>query len=298
MPELPDLVHVAEELQRSVLKQPIVRVRVGDPVVLRLMVAQPLADALCGSCIRAVERRGHFLRFALEGDLVLVVNAMLVGRFVLGPTTTARLGKNAIVTLAFQDGQELRYEDDMRMGKIYLARATQEDEIPGYRDLGVDLLSEAFDLTLFQTLIAGRRDQVRQFLLDKSKLASIGNAYADEILFAAHIHPKTFCNRLGPESIDVLFRAIRQTLDHAIAQIRQRGEPIETKVRDFLSVRGKARQPCPACGTSIRRVRVGRADAYFCPTCQPTDRKLFVDFRRLPVAENPPVAALRRKPKP
>jgi formamidopyrimidine-DNA glycosylase len=298
MPELPDLVHIAETLQRTVLNQPIVRVRLGDPVVLRTMVPQPFVEALCGNCIRSVERRGHFLRLALDGDLLLVVNAMLAGRFVLGPTSNARLAKNAIVAIAFQDGQELRYEDEMRMGKIYLAKLTQEGDIPGYRDLGVDLLSEAFDLVSFRRLIAGRRDQVRQFLLDKSKLASIGNAYADEILFAAHIHPKTFCNRLGAESVESLFRAIRQTLEQAIAEIRQRGEPIETKVRDFLSVRGKDRRPCPACGTTIRSVRVGRADACFCPTCQPTERKLFVDFRKLAPAGKASNNASNRSSKP
>jgi formamidopyrimidine-DNA glycosylase len=285
MPELPDLVHIAEVLQRGILNQPIVSVRIGDPVVLRLMANQPLPDALCGKCIRTIERRGHFLRFLLDGDLLLVVNAMLAGRFVLDPKPSPRLGKDVIVALGFQGGSELRYQDDMRMGKIYLATATQEQEIPGYRELGVDLQSDAFDLPLFRKLIAGRRDQVRQFLLDKSTLASIGNAYADEILFAAHIHPKTFCHRLTPEAIESLFQAIRHTLDHAIAEIRARGEPIQTKVRDFLSVRGKARQACPVCATTIRTVRVGRADAYFCPSCQPTDRTLFVDFRKLPTAD-------------
>jgi len=282
MPELPDLVHIADKIGRAVVDQPIVDVRVGDPVVLRLMVNRSLAAALCKNSIRSVERRGHFLRLALDGDLVLVVNAMLAGRFVLSPTATARLGKSVIVALGFQDGQELRYEDEMRMGKIYLAEVTHEAEIPGYRDLGVDLLSAEFDLPLFRTLIARRREQVRQFMLDKSTLASIGNAYADEILFAAKIHPKTFCKNLSSEDVETLFHSIRQTLNHAIAEIRDRGEPIETKVRDFLSVRGKARQPCPVCGNSIRTVRVGRADAYFCPSCQPTDRKLFVDFRKLP----------------
>ena len=70
----------------------------------------------------------------------------------------------------------------------------------------------------------------------------------DEILFGARIHPKTFCHRLPPPAIDTLFQSIRSTLDHAIAEIRRRGEPVDTKVRDFLSVRGKARQPCPVCG--------------------------------------------------
>jgi formamidopyrimidine-DNA glycosylase len=286
MPELPDLVHIADVLKQKVLNQRIVDVRVGDPVVLRQMVNVSLPTALCGNCIREIERRGHFIRFQLDGDLVLVTNAMLAGRFRLGPGKSARPSKDLILALAFADGQELHYEDEMRMGKIYLATTGQEQEIPGYRDLGVDLMSQSFDLALFRRLIAGRRDQVRQFLLDKTTLASVGNAYADEILFTAHIHPKTFCHRLSPDAADTLFHSIRRTLDHAITEIRQRGEPIETKVRDFLSVRGKARQPCPVCRTAIRTVRVGRADACFCPNCQPTDRALFVDFRKLPLARN------------
>jgi formamidopyrimidine-DNA glycosylase len=286
MPELPDLVHVAEVLEQSVVDRTIVSVRVGDPVVLRLMAEVAFPDALCGNSIREIERRGHFLRFRLQGDLVLVINAMLAGRYILTSGNPARAGKDLILGLAFADGQELQYEDGLRMGKIYLATAAQERQIPGYRDLGVDVMSELFDLGLFRKLIASRRDQVRQFLLDKTTLASIGNAYADEILFGARIHPKTFCHRLPPPAINTLFRSIRSTLDHAIAEIRRRGEPVDTKVRDFLSVRGKARQPCPVCGTTIRMVRVGRADACFCPNCQPTDRGLFVDFRKLPTTRN------------
>jgi formamidopyrimidine-DNA glycosylase len=286
MPELPDLVHVAEVLGQHALHKTIAGVRVGDPVVLRLMAKVDFPGVLCGNRILDVQRRGHFLRFQLQDGLLLVTNAMLAGRFRLVPQKPVRDGKDLILALGFADGQELHYQDELRMGKIYLATAAQEPEIPGYRDLGIDLMSESFDLALFRKLIAGRRDQVRQFLLDKTALASIGNAYADEILFAARIHPKTFCHRLGLDAADTLFHAIRTTLDHAIAEIRARNEPIETKVRDFLSVRGKARQPCPACGATIRKVRVGRADAYFCPTCQATDRRLAVDFRKLPAVRN------------
>jgi formamidopyrimidine-DNA glycosylase len=286
MPELPDLVHIAEVLRQEVLHKPITTVRVGDPVVLRIMAKVEFPGVLRGSSIREVERRGHFLRFQLQDDLLLVTNAMLAGRFFLVTSRPARDGKDLILALGFADGQELHYRDELRMGKIYLATLSQESEIPGYRDLGVDLTSEAFNLELFRKLVVGRHDQVRQFLLDKTALASIGNAYADEILFAARIHPKTFCHRLNPEAIDTLFHAIRTTLDHAVAEVRGRGQPIQTKVRDFLSVRGSARQPCPACGTLIRKVRVGRADSYFCPSCQPTDRRLLVDFRKLPATRN------------
>jgi formamidopyrimidine-DNA glycosylase len=282
MPELPDLVHVATELATAVTGRTIIGAKVGDPVVLRLMVPAAFPDVLLGRRLLRVERRGHFLRFALGDDLVLVVNAMLAGRYVLLPQPSPKLPKATILALSFEGGQELCYADELRMGKIYVARTDQEREIPGYRDLGVDLLSPAFTLERFRKLATGRRDQVRQFLLDKRAIASIGNAYADEILFAARIHPKTFTHRLTDEEIERLFVGIQETLARAIAAIAARGQPINVKVRDFLAVRGRDRQPCPVCGTTIRKVRVGAADACFCPTCQPTERKLFVDFRRLP----------------
>ncbi|HJX51141.1 MAG TPA: DNA-formamidopyrimidine glycosylase family protein [Polyangia bacterium] len=281
MPELPDLVHVEAVLRRSVCGLPIVEARVGDPVVLRLMVPDPFPAVLKGKCIGEVNRRGQFLRFDLDGGLCLVVNAMLTGRYSLAEVG-ARSGRDLILALAFSGGTELRYSDESRMGKIYVARADQADQIPGFATLGVDLLSDGFTLPHVRRLVAGRRDQVRQFLLDKTALASIGNAYADEILFAARLHPKTFCHKLQADEVDSLFAAIRETLNAAIYEIEVRNQPIEVKVRDFLKVRGRAGAPCLVCGTTIRRVRVGRDDACFCPTCQPTERKLFVDFRKVP----------------
>src|SRR5581483_6781398 len=137
--------------------------------------------------------------------------------------------------------------------------------------------SPLFTRELFMKLLRKRRDQVRMFLMDKAALASIGNAYADEILFAAHIHPKTFCNKLSPEEAEALYLAIPSVLRHAIDEIARRDEPVEVKVRDFLAVRGRDGKPCPRCGTTIRAVRVGAGDACFCPKCQPAARKLFVD---------------------
>jgi formamidopyrimidine-DNA glycosylase len=290
VPELPDLVHVEDELRRAVVGKRVAAARTGDPLVLRVMVQEPFPGVLVGRRLEDVARRGHFMRFALEGGLVLVVNAMLVGRYkLLDPTANGR-GKNDRrkdpvslgLALVFEGGPELQYVDDKRMGKVYVAAAADEATIPVYGKLGVDPLSPGFTRAAFVALIAKRRDQVRMFLMDKAAIASIGNAYADEILFAARLHPKTFCNKLAPAEVDALFDAIPRVLTGAIAEIRRRAEPIDVKVRDFLAVRGRDGKPCPACGTTIRAVRVGDGDACFCPSCQPAARKLFVDWSKLP----------------
>jgi formamidopyrimidine-DNA glycosylase len=286
VPELPDLVRVEDELRRELVGRRIEAARTGDPLVLRVMVREPFPAVLVGRLLEDVARRGHFMRFALEGGLVIVVNAMLVGRYRLvpradGATKTKKDPISLGLALTFDAGPELQYLDDKRMGKVYVAAAADEAKIPVYGQLGVDLLSPAFTREAFGALVAKRRDQVRMFLMDKSALASLGNAYADEILFAAHLHPKTFCNKLTPPEIDALFDAIPRVLHGAIAEIRKRAEPIEVKVRDFLAVRGRDGKPCLVCGATIRAVRVGSGDACFCPNCQPTSRKLFVDFSRL-----------------
>lgn len=284
MPEVPDLVPWTASLARALVGRRITAARVGDPIMLRLMVTLPFPATLEGRTLERIERRGHFLRFGFSGDLALVINAMLAGRYVLGQAGTSRDLRAMGLVLAFDDGQQLTYVDDKRMGKIYVVDAAAETQIPVYTQLGVDVLDPAaFTPLVFETLARKRRDQVRAFLMDKSALASIGNAYADEILFAARLHPKTMVRKLSPEERTRLYEAIGQVLRGAIAEIEKRDTPPGVKVRDFLSVRGRDGKPCLVCGTTIRAVRVNDGDACFCPHCQPATRKLFVDFGRLPV---------------
>ena len=285
MPELPDLAHIEARLRPALTGQVIAGARTGDPTVLRIMIDAPLVEVVRGRRIISVDRRGHFMRFGLDGDRVIVINAMLVGRYRFRPQAPGPAEKDPRalgLALSLASGAELQYLDDKRMGKVYLARTGDEPTIPIYGQLGIDVISPAFTHEAFAGLLRKRRDQVRMFLMDKRALASIGNAYADEILFAARIHPKTFCNKLSPEEADALFAAIPQVLNHAIEEIARRDPPLEDKVRDFLSVRGRDGKPCPRCGTKIRAVRVGDGDACFCPQCQPAARKLFVDWGGLP----------------
>jgi formamidopyrimidine-DNA glycosylase len=293
MPELPDLVHVENKLRQALLGRVVARARTGDPTVLRLMVQAAFPGVLLGRRFQQVERRGHFICLHFDEGLSVAINCMLTGRFVLAAPDD-KSPRSLAVALAVEAPDdagtelELRYVDDKRMGKVYVVPTEKLGEVPVLGALGVDLLSPPFTLDRFRAIVKRRRDQVRQFLMDKRALASIGNAYADEILFTARLHPKTFVNKLAPQEIDTLFAAIREVTANAIAEIARRDQPVEVKVRDFLSVRGRAGKPCPRCGTTIREVRVGDGDACFCPQCQPATRSLFVDWRKLPGSGSAP----------
>jgi formamidopyrimidine-DNA glycosylase len=274
MPELPDLLYILARLRERLLGRTVTSERVREPVVLRFTVRGNLS-LLLGRALADVFRKSHFLVFRFDG-LDLAVNPMLAGRFRLSEPGAADEGTLAFA-LGFGD-VELRYLDDKKMGKAYLIANDDWRAIPGLQTGGVDILSPEFSRERFVSLLKRRRDQVRVFLLDKKALDSLGNAYADEVLFEAGIHPKTFCRSLSHDEGVRLHEAIVKVMQDAVAEVAGRAEPIDVKVRDFLKVRRK--DVCPRCGSKLRTAGVKGMDSWFCPHCQPARRPGFVDWTR------------------
>ncbi len=278
MAERPDLDYWLPILERELAGRRISGVRVKKPVVLRLALPGTPAELLVGRGFGRVYRRGHFAVFELDGGgdrapADLVIAPMLAGRFALHGARE-RVPGDLAVAFELDDARELRYRDDVQMGKVYVIPHGERGMVPGLESVGVDVLDPAaFTFDRLRALARARRDQAKVFLMDKSALDAMGNAYADEALFAAGIHPKTWVKSLGDEELARLHRAIPDVLARANAEIEERKPPIEEKLRDFLSVRGKNRQPCPRCGTPIRTAGVHGHDAFFCPQCQPETRK-------------------------
>lgn len=300
MPERPELDYVVPILARELTNLTITALRVDSPVVLRVALREPAAEVLLGATITGVTRRAHFVVLALRGAadraLELVVAPMLAGRFSLGDPAAKRPADLAL-TLTLSDGRELRYRDDVQMGKAYVIEAvTGRRNVPGLEAIGVDVLdAKAFTHAAFRALAKTRRDQVKVFLMDKSALDALGNAYADEALFEAGIHPKTFVRSLAPLEVDRLHDAVVTVIRAASAEVARRAPPLDEKVRDFLKVRNRHGKPCPRCGSTIRKAGVHGHDAFFCPTCQPDERgSAIVDFR----ATARPAEAIEASPTP
>ncbi|MCC6808973.1 MAG: endonuclease VIII [Deltaproteobacteria bacterium] len=279
MAERPDLEYQLPLLDRALEGKRIVAVLVEKPIVLRLAIEGTPQALLEGRTFAGVSRRGHFAIFEL-GDVQMIVAPMLAGRFLFleekqkAPADTAMLW-------TLSDRTRLCYRDDVQMGKVYIVTKGAWDVVPGLKTIGIDVLSPAFTFAHFEKLCSKRRDQVRVFLMDKSALDAFGNAYADEVLWAAKIHPKTMVKKLGEGERRALHEAIVSVTKEAIGTIAQRKPPLDEKLRDFLKVRNRHGEPCPRCGTKIRKAGVHGHDTFFCPECQPETRKTsIVDWRK------------------
>ena len=279
MPELPDLLYIRDYLRKEIVGKTIASATVEQPVVIRLCIPGPLESVIAGKRIDAVNFRGPFLRFQLAERIEMIVNLMLAGSL-----QHQRAGDKAAgygcCSFHLDDGTRLNLCDEKRMAKLYVTRAGEYSLIPKYSSRGVDVLSSAFTPDVFRTLAAKHaRKQVRVFVNDQSILSAIGNAYADEILFDARIHPKTFVGKLGTEDLERLFASIVSVLHWGASEVARARKGIHVKVRDHMKVRNRHGEKCYRCGATVRREGVRGHDVYFCPSCQQATRKLFIDWK-------------------
>ena len=260
MPELPDLVHIVKALGPEIEGRRIMRATVKNPIVLRVLVPGPFPELVAGKTIRGLERHGPFLKFGL-GELDLVMHLMLAGRLRLASPGGGAAAKSLPATafsLELEGGWTLFY--------------------------GVDIVSPDFSLEAFSALIAKKRCQARVFIMDQACLSAIGNAYADEILFEAGIHPKAPCCALTPEKRRALYDAVVSVIAWGIEEVEKAQAPLEEKVRGHMRVRNRAGENCPRCGATIRKAGVLGFDAFFCPSCQPDITGRGLDWNKLPKA--------------
>ena len=277
MPELPELEVVRDVLQARVSGRSIARATLsgrGGPIVARDLIGNGFAETLTGARVEHILRRGKFVIFNLKiedqasgpADIRLAVNPKLTGRFQLAAPGAKKAGPVHVVLLFADPDEELRYVDLKRMGQLYLVEHLSD--VPTYSEMGPDALDISQDE--FQSRLKRFRGEIKGVLARERFVAGIGNAYADEILWKARIHPYRKRTELSSEEIERLYLATQEILSESIDKVRlAMGEDIHLKPRDFFSVHMRGGEICPRCGGNVSEVSAGGKITNFCRTCQP-----------------------------
>jgi len=273
MPELPDVTVYVEALRARVVGQPLERIRLQSPFLLRSV--EPPIGTVAGRAVRAVDRLAKRIVLALDGDLFLVLHLMIAGRLHWRPPGARLPGKLGVAAFDFPNGTlTLTEAGTKKRAALHLVagRTALATSDPG----GLEVLDA--DLAAFRMALARERHTLKRALTDPRLLAGIGNAYADEILHRARLSPVRMTDALTLEEMARLFEATRNTLSDWIERLRAEagGDFPEgvTAFRPGMAVHGRFGQPCPNCGAPVQRIVHAENETNYCAGCQTGGRLL------------------------
>jgi formamidopyrimidine-DNA glycosylase len=273
VPELPEVETVARGLRALVMGRAIAGVTVGWSRIIAHPPLEQFAERIVGRRVASIDRRGKYVVVALDRGYLLI-HLKMSGRLLV-VAAEEPLDRHVHLVFDLDDGCQLRFRDARKFGRVYLV----DDPSEVTAELGPEPLADDFTLDEFRRLLARRSGRLKSLLLNQQFLAGLGNIYADEVLFAARLHPLRNADSLMPDEQLRLYEAIRLVLGEAVASrgttlndggyIDARGQ--SGAYQEQIAVYGRTGQPCVRCHTNIERIVIGGRSTHFCPLCQVGD---------------------------
>jgi formamidopyrimidine-DNA glycosylase len=275
MPELPDIAAYISALEPRIVGQPLQRVRLASPFLLRTAVP-PLASAQ-GRTVEELRRVGKRIAIRAGSDLWLVLHLMIAGRLHWRPPDAKLAGRQSLAAFDFPNGSLVLTEAGSKhRASLHLVEG--EENLRSLDAGGIDVF--AANLDSFRAALTAENHTLKRALTDPRLISGIGNAYSDEILHAAQLSPIAHTNKLAPGEWERLFAATRETLQLWMTQLRAEAESAfpekVTAFRKGMAVHGRYGQPCPRCGDKVLRIRYADKETNYCARCQ-TGGKVLAD---------------------
>jgi formamidopyrimidine-DNA glycosylase len=273
MPELPDITAYLSALETRIVGQPLERVRLGSPFLLRTV--QPPLSEVEGRVVQGLRRIGKRIAIGVEDDLWLVLHLMIAGRLHWKPARTKLAGRRSLAAFDFPNGSLVLTEAGTKhRASLHLVSGGE-----GLRSVdpgGIEVLDSDFES--FRTTLVAENRTLKRALTDPRLLSGIGNAYSDEILHVAQLSPIALTHKLKLEEWERLFTATRSTLQFWVGRLRaeaQSGFPEKvTAFREGMAVHGRYGKPCPRCGDKVLRIRYADNETNYCARCQTAGKVL------------------------
>lgn len=275
MPELPEVETIRRQLAPHLEGRTFTSVEIRD---FRWTLPAPpelIAAELTGARVERLGRLGKYMIWELDRDRSLLVHLRMTGSLLMDADPESPYAR---ARFELDDGHVLTYVDPRRFGTAHLMLSTAaRDEYLKAR-LGAEPLTPEFTAAYLRDQARGRSAPVKAFILDQRRIAGVGNIYADEALYRAKVHPLRPAGSLSSAQWAALKVAIEDAL---AAGIDAKGASIDDfrhvdgargSFQDRFLVHTRAGEPCPTCGTTIRKLVVGGRGTYVCEKCQPKPR--------------------------
>ena len=274
MPEYPDVMVYCQSLDRMVVGQRLLKISLLNPFLLRSV--EPPLTHFEGLRLTRTSREAKQIVLTFEDDTHLLIHLMIAGRLRWRAKGQKVPGTNVLARFEFENGTLLFTEAGKKRRARLYALPAGEEPLAAFRRGGLEVMDAS--LEEFAERLKLRNHTLRRALTDQALFSGIGNAYSDEILFAARLSPMKQTQRLDDEEVAGLYSAIRETLqqwaDKLAAEV---GDGFPERVTAFhpdMACHGRYEEPCRDCGTPIQRIRYADNETNYCPSCQNEGRLL------------------------
>ncbi|MCE7060882.1 Fpg/Nei family DNA glycosylase [Dyadobacter sp. CY343] len=249
MPEIVDLEIFKTNLEKRFKNKKLQKVEVGSGAKIEAS-EKDFEKALSGKKLKSVDRKAKELYFNFGDDQVVSMHLMLHGQL----STPETLPKAFVAAFVFEGTEPLVLSDYQKAAKISLNPK---------ENLVVDALSGEMTPEWLEAQLKKRRSPVKTVICDPKIIGGIGNAYADEILWEAKIHPESVANQIPAKEVHKLAKAIKSVVNDSIEKIRKSNPDIITgEIRDFMVVHNHKRKTSPT-GGEIKNATVGSRKTYY-----------------------------------
>lgn len=287
MPELPEVETVRRGLEALIVGKKVAFATSDNPKSFP-NAPQDVASFLVGATIQDIYRRAKLLIVGLSSGYSLLVHLKMTGQLVY-VDSGVRFGaghpndslvhelpdRSTRVAISFDDGSTLYFNDQRKFGWVRLMPTIEVPNIDFMKKVGPEPLEADFTAAQFAQRFARRtRTNIKAALLDQSVVAGIGNIYADEALWGAHIHPQRLVASLSEDDFERIYIDVRAVMNLSIEKggssnknyVNAEGK--KGSYMDFARVFRREGLACPRCGATIEKLRVAGRGTHICPVCQ------------------------------
>jgi len=273
MPELPEVETIKNDLNKALKGRKIIKLKFYDWAKMLKPSPEAVKKAVEGKKIRDFGRRAKLLLMHLDDHgTTVALHLKLSGQLILRKSTDSP-DRFTHIVLELDKGGELRFNDLRKFGFMKVVESKQDLE-KLLSEFGPEPFTPDFTLEKFKEILTKSARAIKTVIMDQSKIAGVGNIYADEALWRARIHPEKPSSKLTDRELKDLYEAISFVLKQGVVD---RG----TSVDQYLDAHGDEGEharnlkvfrqngkPCSRCSTIIKKIRVGGRGTHFCPVCQ------------------------------
>lgn len=271
MPEIAEVETVRNTLKKQILHKKIIDVKILYSKMIESDINTFKNDLINDEFID-IKRRGKWLIFELNRHYLLS-HLRMEGKFFL-KSSKEEIVKHEHIIISFEDNTDLRYHDTRKFGRMNLIKKEDLENIECIKKQGLEPGDKKLNSSYLLEKFKNKKLPIKTMLLDQTIISGLGNIYANEVLFYAHLYPLKEAGKVTKEECDLICEGADKIIKEAI---KMGGTTIKSytsslgvtgRFQQKLKVHKKENEECPICKSKIKNIKVGGRSTYYCPNCQ------------------------------